>query len=74
MSQPNFFRCFKSEFGISAVDFINNERIKKALTLLKDLRKPISSVYTECGFNNISYFNKVFKKLTHLTPTEYRHK
>jgi AraC family transcriptional regulator len=74
MSQPNFFRCFKSEFGISAVDFINNERIKKALLLLKDSRKSISSVYTDCGFNNISYFNKVFKKLTSLTPTEYRHK
>lgn len=74
MSQPNFFRCFKNEFGISAVDFINNERIKKALNLLKDSNKSISQVYMACGFNNCSYFNKVFKRLTNSTPMEYRHK
>ena len=74
MSQPNFFRCFKNEFGISAVDFINNERIKKALNLLRESHKSISQVYTECGFNNCSYFNKVFKRLTNSTPLEYRQK
>ena len=74
MSQPNFFRCFKNEFGISAVDFINNERIKKALNLLKDSNRSITQVYMACGFNNSSYFNKVFKRLTHSTPMEYRQK
>ena len=72
MSQPNFFRCFKNEFGISAIDFINAERIKKSLNLLKDSNRSITQVYMACGFNNSSYFNKVFKRLTNSTPMEYR--
>jgi AraC family transcriptional regulator len=72
MSQSHFFRCFKNEFGISPIDFINNERLKKATILLKDIRKTINQVCLECGFNNVSYFNKLFKRHTHLTPTEYR--
>jgi AraC family transcriptional regulator len=72
MSQPNFFKCFKNEFGISAVDFINNERIKKAVNLLKETNKPLAAIGIECGFNNISYFNKMFKRLTNKTPMEYR--
>jgi AraC family transcriptional regulator len=74
MSQPNFFRCFKNEFGISAIDFINAERIKKSLNLLKDSNRSITQVYMACGFNNSSYFNKVFKRLTNSTPMEYRQK
>ena len=72
MSTSHFFRCFKNEFGISAVDFINSERIKKSLCLLKDMHRSINQVCLECGFNNISYFNKIFKRQTALTPTEYR--
>jgi AraC-like DNA-binding protein len=72
MSQSHFFRCFKNEFGISPIDFINNERIKKAAVLLRDPRKNINAICLECGFNNISYFNKLFKRHMKLTPTEYR--
>jgi AraC family transcriptional regulator len=74
MSQSHFFRCFKAELGISPVDYINFERIKKAMIVLKDVRKSINQVCLECGFNNVSYFNKLFKRQTHLTPTEYRQK
>ncbi|MBU6340036.1 MAG: AraC family transcriptional regulator [Bacteroidetes bacterium] len=72
MSQTHFFRCFKNELGISPVDFINEERIKKAKQMLQD---PGNSIHQACygsGFNNISYFNKVFKRATRLTPSEYR--
>lgn len=72
MSQSHFFRCFKSEFGISPIDFINVERIKKAMIQLRDPRKSINQVCLECGFNNVSYFNKQFKRQTNLTPSEYR--
>jgi AraC family transcriptional regulator len=72
MSQSHFFRCFKNEFGISPIDFINHERVKKATVLLKNRLKGIHLVCLECGFNNISYFNKLFKRFTHMTPSEYR--
>jgi AraC family transcriptional regulator len=72
MSQTHFFRCFKNEFGISPVDFINAERIKLAKTLLAIPSKSINDVGYACGFNNVSYFNKMFKRMTQLTPSEYR--
>jgi AraC-like DNA-binding protein len=72
MSQTNLFRSFKNELGVSPVDFINHERINSAKKLLK---QPLGSIYDvalSCGFNNISYFNKMFKRSTGYTPTEYR--
>lgn len=74
MSQTHFFRCFKNEFGISPVDFINNERIRLAKRLLRNPQKNINDVSYACGFNNVSYFNKVFKRATQLTPSQYRHR
>lgn len=72
MSQTHFFRCFKNELGISPIDFINDERIKLAKTLLRNPTKTIHDVCYGSGFNNISYFNKVFKRATQRTPSEYR--
>ncbi|MEZ4965789.1 MAG: AraC family transcriptional regulator [Saprospiraceae bacterium] len=72
MSQTHFFRCFKNELGISPVDFINAERIKLAKTLLRNPVKSINDICYACGFNNASYFNKIFKRMTGVTPSEYR--
>lgn len=72
MSQTHFFRCFKNELGVSPVDFINAERIKLAKELLRDSARTISDVCYACGFNNLSYFNKMFKRATNLTPSEYK--
>lgn len=72
MSQSHFFRCFKNELGISPIDFINIERIKFAKTLLKNPRKSINDACFESGFNNISYFNKIFKRYTNTTPKQYK--
>ncbi len=72
MSQSHFFRCFKNELGISPVDYINIERIKLAKTLLRNPKKNINEACFESGFNNISYFNKVFKRFINLTPKQYK--
>lgn len=72
MSQTHFFRSFKNELGISPVDFINNERIKMAKNLLRTPNKSINDVCYASGFNNVSYFNKIFKRATNLTPSEYK--
>jgi AraC family transcriptional regulator len=74
MSQTNFFRSFKNELGISPVDFINNERITAAKNLLKQAHVGIYDIAASCGFNNVSYFNKMFKRHTGITPTEFRKK
>ena len=72
MSESHFFRVFKNETGLSPIDFINNERIKLATRLLADPKMKIKEVYMRCGFDNRSYFNRVFKRKQNLSPTEYQ--
>ena len=74
MSVSNFYRTFKSELGISPVEFINNERIKLAVGLLQDPKRSIKNVYLDCGFESRSYFNRVFKTRQNLAPGEYQSK
>lgn len=72
MSQSHFFRCFKNEFGFSPVDFIMRERMQLAANLLKQPRKSVTDACFESGFNNISYFSRLFKRYTNLTPKQYQ--
>lgn len=74
MSESNFHRVFKSEMGVSPIEFINNERIKLATSLLHDSQRKIKEIYTECGFNSLSYFIRLFKKKKQLSPKEYQMK
>ena len=74
MSESNFYKCFKSEMGLTPIQFINLERIKKASVLLRIKGIQIKEVYMACGFNNISYFNRTFKKLMQSTPSEFQNR
>lgn len=72
MSESNFHRVFKNELNVSPVDFINNERLKLAASLLKNPRKKIKEVYTQCGFNSMSYFIRMFKRKEKVSPKQYQ--
>ncbi|MEM9544627.1 MAG: AraC family transcriptional regulator [Bacteroidota bacterium] len=72
MSESNFHRVFKNELNTSPIDFINNERMKLATSLLQNPNKKVKEVYMECGFNSLSYFIRMFKRKTHLSPKEYQ--
>lgn len=72
MSESNFYRVFKNELGISPTDFINNERIKLAVSLLQNPNKTIKEIYQECGFESRSYFNRVFKRRKKVAPGDYQ--
>ena len=53
-------------------DFINNERIKLAVSLLHSPGRKIKDVYLECGFESRSYFNRVFKRIKKVSPGTYQ--
>jgi len=72
MSEPHFFRCFKQQFGVSPVDYINEQRIRAAKMMLQAADISITEISFACGFNNLNYFLKMFKRHTGLTPAQYR--
>ncbi len=72
MSESNFHRVFKNELGLSPVEFINNERIRLAASMLQDPTKKVKEVYMECGFESRSYFNRMFKRKKQVSPKAYQ--
>jgi AraC-like DNA-binding protein/mannose-6-phosphate isomerase-like protein (cupin superfamily) len=71
LSVPSFCNYFKRTANITFTEFVNQYRIQKACLLLQQ-DKTIAEVCFDCGFNNVTYFNKVFKTLLKKTPSEYR--
>jgi AraC-like DNA-binding protein len=72
LSRNAFFKWFKENFGITPVDYINNERIKLAKQLLAENRKNLSQISVCCGFSDLNYFVRMFKKIEGITPGAYK--
>ena len=72
MSKSTFYRSFKREFGISPLEYILSEKIKRAKILLADPKNAIKSVSFDCGFNDVNYFIRLFKKMEEITPRQYQ--
>ncbi|WP_219641175.1 AraC family transcriptional regulator [Cohnella sp. CFH 77786] len=72
MSSGYLSSYFKAKTGINIVDYINETRIAKAASLLDDDRLKIRDAAQAVGYRNITSFNRMFKKYTGLTPSEYR--
>jgi len=67
-------KTFKEETGKNFVDYVNDKRINFAKHLLKTTNLQVQTVAQYCGFMDMQYFSKVFKKYTERTPREYREK
>ena len=72
MSECYFSHIFKIEQGVGVKEYITLLRLEKAKKLLCESNYKISTVASECGFLNSNYFNSVFRKMTGITPNEYR--
>lgn len=66
-----FCRYFKKHTGRTFVTFLNEIRIGYACKLLIEEGYPVNIACLESGFNNLAHFNKSFKRIFHLSPTEY---
>lgn len=71
-SDYHFIRFFKKHMGLTCVKYINNYRLEKASMLLISSNNSITNISLEVGFDNLSYFNKLFKMKYNLTPKEFR--
>ncbi len=72
MSEGHFSRVFKSEMGLSFVDYVTRVRCDYAASLLRTTDLPVAEIATACGFVDHSYFTRVFKKTTGETPGAFR--
>jgi len=74
ISETYFSRLFKRETGLSFPVFINELRIDKAKDLLVKTDRPIMTISSDIGFEECTYFIRVFKKIVNVTPASYRKK
>jgi AraC-like DNA-binding protein len=72
MSEASFSRFFKSHTGITFIDSLTEIRLGHASRLLIDTTQSVAEIAYNCGFNNISNFNRIFRKKKNCTPKEFR--
>lgn len=65
-------RLFKKEKGQSPLQFLTKLRMEHALFLLLNTSDSVEKIAASCGFMNGNYFAKVFRKMMHCSPNEYR--
>ena len=73
VSPNHVSRLFKREGLIAFNQYVTYVRINRAKYLLKHYRQSIDEVATACGFSEASYFCRVFRRMTKLTPSDYRY-
>lgn len=72
MPESSFTRQFRKSVGTSPIAWLRHERIKQAKRRLMDSDDPIKEVARQVGYSDQYFFSKDFKKMTKLTPTQFR--
>lgn len=72
MSPKSFCRFFKANTGKTLIEYLHELRIGEACRLLLESDLSISEIAFDCGFNNLSNFNRRFRQLKQTTPRDFR--
>lgn len=72
LSESYFMNQFRRHVGLSAIEYITHFRIDKACKALIGTNKNVLEIAYDCGFCNISNFNRQFRRIIGCSPTEYR--
>ncbi len=67
-------RLFKQKTGFTIREYINLRRLEYAKNLLSSSDASVLTISMKAGFQNVTYFNRIFKAHFHVTPTEYRNR
>jgi len=72
LSAPYFSTIFKEEMGENLSNYLNRLRVEKAAILLMEIGKPLNEIAELCGFEDQSWFSKIFKTYTGVSPGKFR--
>jgi len=72
MSESRFSRFFRRATGNTYTDFVNQVRINRACQLLMSTDHYVTNICYDVGFNNVANFNRRFRELKGVTPSEFR--
>lgn len=72
VSESECLRCFRSTIGTTPIQYLKQYRIQQAARMLTESRDRVSDIAVTCGFQDMSYFTRVFREITGFSPTEYR--
>ena len=71
-SSSHFMRWFRQMTGQSFIAFLNEYRLNTAAEALQTTDETVLTIASRCGFENLSYFNRIFKAHFGITPRDYR--
>jgi AraC-like DNA-binding protein len=72
MTEVSFSRFLKQRTGRNFIDSLSDIRLGHATRMLVDTTQSIAEISSNCGFNNLSNFNRIFKKKKDCTPRQFR--
>ena len=72
LPERTFKRRFKAATGSSLIEYLQNLRVEEAKHLLENTARPVDEISAETGYSDVSFFRRLFKRLTGLTPSHYR--
>ena len=72
MTTSSFCRFFKKHTNVTFSVYLNYQRINLAQKLLRNTQLSVKEIAFECGYTSVVYFNQKFKKLTGMSPKQFR--
>jgi len=72
MAVSTFCNFFKEHYRVTFVEYLNIVRVGNACKFLSERNEHVVEIAYKCGFNNLANFNRQFKKIKKMTPSEYR--
>ncbi|MDR2042606.1 MAG: AraC family transcriptional regulator [Tannerella sp.] len=72
LSKDHFIRLFRKEMHVTPVQYINQKKIEKAQRMIIMGNRSMKDIAYCLSFDNVSYFNRLFKRYTGMTPVKYR--
>lgn len=72
LSESHVCHIFKKAVGMTVLEYINRYRVDKAALLLLNTEETISEIAHEVGFDNLNYFDRIFRRYKNMTPKKYQ--